>query len=283
MDKTFFLGLGGQKCGSTWIRAYLARQPGSDFGRLGEYQRWEHRLGGVFARYAIPDPSAGQRLRARLKMALGAPEPAAHLRWRLQADPQTYFYYFAKLCSAPGTVRTGDVTPSYAALPAETLREIRNGFEARGFKVKLIFSMRDPVARLSSHLKMDMDKGRIPPSDRAEALRAFYATAEAEGRSRYDLTLKAIAEAFAPEDCHICLFEELFTPAGTEALARFAGVPADLEAGQTKVNARGSSTDVPEDLQAAIARHYAPAYAAAADILPQSARLWPSARFLTTA
>lgn len=283
MKKTFFLGLGGQKCGSTWIRAYLARQPGSDFGRLGEYQAWEHHLGGVFARYAVPGPSTAQRLRARLKMAIGAPEPAAHLRWRLQANPEAYFDYFDGLCSRSGIVRTGDVTPSYAALPAATLGTIREGLEARGFNVKLIFSMRDPVARLASHLKMDMDKGRVPPSDRVEALGAFYATSEAEGRSRYDLTLAAIAQAFAPEDCHICLFEDLFTPAGTEALARFAGVPFDPHAGQTKVNARGSSTALPEDLQAAIAQHYAPAYAAAAKILPQSTNLWPSARYLTTA
>lgn len=124
MTATFFLGLGGQKCGSTWIQNYLARQPGSDFGRLGEYQVWEHHLGGVFARYAVPSPRASERMRAALKRQFGAAEPAAHLRWRLQSNPDAYGQYFAGLLKRPGIVRSGDITPSYAALPAPRLAKI---------------------------------------------------------------------------------------------------------------------------------------------------------------
>lgn len=283
MTKTFFLGLGGQKCGSSWIQAYLARQPGSDFGRLGEYQAWEHRLGGVFARYARPAPNAAERLRARAKALVGAPEPADHLRWRLQSDPEAYFDYFDRLCQAPGILRTGDITPSYAALTADHLYALRDGILSRGFDLRVIFCMRDPVARLVSHLRMDSDKGRIVPSGSdAQDLRGFYAGLEAQARSRYDQTLANIAAVFPEGQTHICLFEELFTPQGIGALARFAGVAEEPEAGNRKVNARDSASDIPEDLAAEIAQFYAPAYHAAHARLPQVAGLWPSARHVLT-
>lgn len=279
MTKTFFLGLGGQKCGSSWIQAYLARQKGSDFGRLGEYQIWEHEVGGVFARYRAPEPPRLQKIRALTKRALGAPEPVAHLRWRLQADPQTYFQYFARILSRPGIQRTGDITPSYAALPAGTLTRIRDGMASHA-QVKAIFSMRDPVDRIRSHMRMEMAKGRFAQSpDNDASLRAFYASAEAAARTRYDLTLDALDQVFAPEDTHLSLFETLFTATGTADLAHFAEVAVDPQAGAHAVNARDKGGAVPEDLAAEIARHYAPVYRAVSRRLPQIEEVWPSARF----
>lgn len=283
MTKTVFLGLGGQKCGSTWIQAYLARQPGSDFGRLGEYQAWEHRLGGVFARYRAPEPSLLAKLRARSKVALGAPEPAGHLRWRLQQDESAYFDYFAGLLDRPGILRSGDITPSYAALPATLLTQIREGFEARGITVKALFSMRDPVDRIRSHMRMEMDKGRLPPdTDNDAPLAAFYASPEAEARTRYDATLDALEMVFAPQDRHVTTFETLFTAHGIADLSRFADVPVDPQAGMRAVNARAKGSNISEALEAEIARHYAPVYHAVARRLPHIAEVWPSARFVLT-
>ena len=277
---TFFLGLGGQKCGSTWIRDYLARQPGSDFGRLGEYQVWEPDLGGVFNRYRVPTPSQFDQLRARLKRALGAAEPANHLRWRLQSDRGAYFDYFASLLDRPGILRSGDITPSYAALPEHALRRIAHGMAAKGIDTRALFSMRDPVARLASHLRMDMAKGRLPRAPISESLAQSHDTPEPRARSRYDETIAALDAVFAPEALHLTLFEELFTPDGITRLAAFADVEADLGAGGTAVNARGAQDPIPEALEARIAAYYAPVYTAVIDRLPQAAWLWPSARHL---
>ncbi len=283
MTPTFYLGLGGQKCGSTWIQAYLARQSGSDFGRLGEYQVWEHTLGGVFARYKVAPPSTVERLRAKAKTSVGASEPAQHLRWRLQSDPEAYFDYFAGLLDRQGIVRTGDISPSYAALPPKTLARIKQGFEQRGIAVKALFSMRDPVDRIRSHMRMEMAKDRLPSSeDNTEPLRAFYAGAEAEARTRYDRTMTAIAQVFAPQDSHLCLFEELFTPKGIAALAKFAEVPVDADAGGQAVNARAKGSGLSKDLVAEIATHYRPVYEAVALRFPQIATLWPSAKYALT-
>lgn len=280
-DKTFFLGLGGQKCGSSWMQAYLARQPGSDFGRLGEYQIWESDLGSVFARYKVAEPGRLELTRAEAKRRLGLPIPAHVLRWRMQTDRSEYFRYFARLLGKQGIRSTGDVTPSYAALPAPMLAGIRDGFAAKDIHTRAFFSMRDPVARLRSHLNMEIAKGRVPERDEASLLQSFYPTAEAAARSRYDLTLVAMEEVFAPEDRFIALFETLFTPDGTADFADWAGMATERDAGGKAVNARGSGQNsLPEALEAEIARHYAPVYDAVYARLPQIATLWPSARHL---
>ncbi len=282
MTKTFFLGLGGQKCGSSWMQVYLARQAGSDFGRLGEYQVWEADLGGPFARYRVAKPSSATLARAEVKRRLGLAIPRDVLRWRMQTNRDEYFAYFARLLAKRGITRTGDITPSYAALPVPMLEGIQDGFAARGIAVKALFSMRDPVARLRSHLRMDQQKGYIESSgDPAADLHGFYAGPEAAARMRYDMTLDALEQVFAPKNRYICLFEELFTPHGIATFADFCEVPAEPEAGATQVNARsGGNTDLPEDLTAEIAKHYAPVYHAVAARLPQIATLWPSARYV---
>lgn len=279
-DKTFFLGLGGQKCGSSWIQAYLNRQAGADFGRLGEYQIWEADLGSVFARYRVPEPSAWQKLRAEAKRKAGASEPAAYLRWRMQTNRDRYFEYFRALLARPGICMTGDITPSYAALPTPLLEKIKEGFEGSDISVKTLFSMRDPVARIRSHYRMDLDKGNAAEGADFEAgLRAFYPSAEAAARTRYDMTLDAMEQVFAPDNRFLCLFEELFTADGIAALAAFADVPAEANAGGQKVNARGTAGGISDELTAEIARHYAPVYEAVAQRLPQVAEVWPSARY----
>lgn len=280
MSGTFFLGLGGQKCGSSWYRAYLARAAGSDFGRLGEYQAWEADLGGVFARYRVPTPNPVTRLAARAKVALGRPIPRYVLRWQMQRDRAAYFDYFAGLLDRPGVQRTGDVTPSYAALGADGLARIRDGFADRGIAVKVIFAMRDPVARLRSHLRMDQDKGyRAGTGDEVADLAAFYASPDAEARSRYDATLEALEAVFEPEARHVCLMEEMTTEAGCAALSAFAGIPVDPGARSQMVNTRGQlGTSLPDDLVTAITGHYGAVYAAVARRMPQVAEHWPSAR-----
>ncbi len=284
LDKVFYLGLGGQKCGSSWMQAYLARQSGSDFGRLGEYQIWEADLGSVFFRYRVPKPGFAGAVKGALKRRLGLAMPRDYLRWRMQTDRDEYFDYFAGLLGKPGITRTGDITPSYAALPATMLAGIRDGFEARGIPTRAFFAMRDPVARLRSHMRMDQQKGYIDSSENeAEDMRSFFAGPEAAARMRYDLTLAAMEQSFAPEARYICLFEEMFTPAGVAAFSAFAEVPADPQAGSQQVNARGSgSAPLPEELEQQIALHYRPVYEAVARRLPQITTLWPSARWVLT-
>lgn len=283
MKGTFFLGVGGQKCGSTWYRNYIASQEGSDFGRLGEYQVWEYALGGPFARYRTPEPSGLAKLKGKAKHRLGLSIPRDYLRWRMQTNRHEYFDYFTDILSRPGIKRTGDVSPSYAALPATTLRAIRDGFEAREIRVKVIFAMRDPVARLRSHLKMDQEKGyRSTSGDEVSDLKAFFASEEADARMRYDLTLDALEAVFPPINTHICLFEGMIRPKGVVAISKFAEFAPDPGAGKQRVNSRESGRgSLPDELEAEIVHHYKTVYSAVARRFPQIDQIWPSARHLS--
>jgi hypothetical protein len=282
MKKTFILGLGGQKCGSSWYQSLLARQPDSDFGKLTEYHVWDDKINVQFPnRKKIKIPfSTG--LSNAIKWHLGRPISNQYLRWRLQNNKEEYFNYFEKLLSKPSIFRTGDVTPIYAALSKEVLHEIKNGFDVRHIKTKVIFSMRDPVSRLRSHLYMNQQKGYLKASaDFNQDLKDFYSSPEAEARMRYDDTILAIHAVFKSEDSHLCLFEEMLTPKGVESLSEFAGIEYDATAYHHKLNARESlKIDLSEEIEKEISHHYRKVYDEVYKKFPQILTLWPSAKYL---
>lgn len=45
-----------------------------------------------------------------------------------------------------------DITPSYSMLSAGDFAIVRDGLEAKGFDVKVVFLMRDPLERLWSSI-----------------------------------------------------------------------------------------------------------------------------------
>lgn len=279
-EPTFILGLGGVKCGSSWVRGYLHAAPGADFGRMGEYQVWDAITLDLARRFRIATPAPLARLRGRLAQTLGLPEDVPHLRWRLQSDPSAYFDYFARLLSRPGTRLTGDVSPGYALLSTETLARIRTGFAKRGIRTRAVFIMRDPVARADSQLRMETRKGRVPAD---LDLASFAAQPQPDALGRYDRTLTALDQAFPPEDTHVALFEELFSNKGIAALSRFADIPPRPEAADKKANAGQPGQGIDPATARAVAHHFAPVYAALRPRFPQIDALWPSAALLPRA
>ena len=159
------------------------------------------------------------------------------------------------------------------------LTGIKDGFEARGIAVKCLFSMRDPVSRIRSHLKMEIAKGRISQDSEVDALTSFYAGPEAAARMRYDITLQEMKKAFTNGQCYTTIFEKMFQAEEITKFARWAGVAADPDAGAKRVNARGSGqSPLPASLEETIAKHYRPVYEAAAQAHPEVIDLWRSAR-----
>ena len=130
--KTFLLGAGGQKCGTSWLHDMLTRSPQVDMGFSKEYHIHDARTLPECARFKISPMTRYERL-----MAAGTPPPPGSklaLRAGFMIDPETYYDYFAQRVAAPGIVLTGDFTPSYSGLSIETLTEIRDGIAARGEK-----------------------------------------------------------------------------------------------------------------------------------------------------
>jgi sulfotransferase family protein len=68
---------------------------------------------------------------------------------RIGGEPRSVERY-AGLFALKGDAKTGDITPNYCALPDEVVREIADTLPA----IRVILLVRDPVARLWSHICM---------------------------------------------------------------------------------------------------------------------------------
>lgn len=263
---TFLLGVGCQKGGTSWIYEYLEAHPQADLGPKKEHH--------VFDALFVPDMQPDfQRRIGKLLAYLGGTGPLPDRATLRSAsylfDIESYFEHFHyRLLRDAETRITADLTPDYCALPVEGFRMVRDGFLKRGVPVKVLFILRDPVARCWSHVRMlrrqDAMAGRVPVYPTAEAqLAAQYATEHFQLRTRYDRTLAALGEVFAPSELHVVLYETLFTEPGITSLCEFLGITPVAPRLERRVHAAEPTLPPPDELQDAVARHYAPVYSAA--------------------
>ena len=155
--KTFLLGVGCQKGGTTWLHDYLVEHPECNLGFRKEYH--------VFDTRWLRDPSVekfyfgaidrlvtrASRNRSNFKKEGVAPDKDLQnslLHMSILTDIEKYAEYFSHVhASNEATKLVGDITPSYSGLNSEHFKEIRQLLERHGFHVKVVFLMRDPVER----------------------------------------------------------------------------------------------------------------------------------------
>lgn len=286
--KRFLLGVGCQKGGTTWLHDYLGGSAQVDLGFAKEYHVFDA-LDLDFAADYLRKAHLRAR-RARKNRPRGDPKRASAVLWRrFHSNPEAYFDYFRDLLRRDPEIRlTADITPSYAGLSAERFAFIRQGFEARGIPVRVIFLMRDPVERIWSAVRMNYREHaarrpnaallKTPPE--AVLLRSHTNPPHA-ARTRYDLTIANLERAFAPEEIHYEFYERLFTQ---EAVARICGflgidpVPADFD---RRLNASPRSS-LSEQAMRTVTRSYREVYDTLGDRfgVETLAGLWPSMRLL---
>lgn len=228
----FLLGLGAQKAGTTWLHAYVSRSPGTNFGSIKEYHVWDGLMVPDLAEFDLRRQKVGLRtylhdLRRRVK---GKQRLPLLLRRSMQRDTTRYFEHFARRLAKDGVRLTGDITPSYSALSAETLACIRDGFDRRGITTKAVFLMRDPVERCLSAIRMYRRNGTsiqgvdITRTDQ-QALLDYVATRQAQLRTNYPHTLEAMKAVFPSQDIYVGLYETMFSPAEVARLSSFLNLP----------------------------------------------------------
>lgn len=274
-EKTFLLGLGAQKAGTSWLHAYLSAAPNADMGLTKEYHVWDAIRSPLAAGRRLPLTPATLLRRRRLASAL-------FQRW-----PSLYYRYFARLLGKPGTTLAGDITPSYCFLSAGDLAEIRERFETLGIRLRIIFLMRDPVDRCWSAARMNASRGRgrrlagDALTAAVSLLTARYRNPQTAARTRYEGILDRIAASGVDSrDVYVGLYEELFRPATIDRLSEWLGVPSDPSFGEKKVFAAAGRMSPPDDLAAEVAAFYRETYAAVARRMPRVGALWTGFRWL---
>lgn len=285
MDRTFLLGVGAMKAGTTWLHDYLAAAPECEPGVRKEYH--------VFDSLDLErEPYLLQRVVAKAHASLdvvaeGRPtDPTFLVQAAMIADEQLYFDYFTALFSrSPATRLTMDITPGYALLSADRLASIRAAFEQRGVRPVAALLLRDPVERIWSQVRMQ--KRRRPennPGTAEELVFRRYAEPAYAERTRYEVTLANLDASFA--ETYVGLYEELFDPATAErelsALCTLLGIryrEPDLTA---SFNVSPRTAELPEATVRAVAEHFRAAYESVAARFPDRdlRTIWPSSRFV---
>ncbi len=189
---------------------------------------------------------------------------------------------FTRLLSGaagPGHV-LGDFTPAYALMPEPALVQVAEFNE----DTRAIYLIRDPVARLWSHVRMLAE--RAQPAHLAEAAWGLFAKtirgdegAECKGivdRGDYARIIPKLARAFDPSRLLVMFYEEMMTAPGFARICAFLGIdhrPADFS---RKVHA-GKPLGLTHADRAAAARFLRPQYEFAAQMFPVLPAAWASA------
>ena len=290
--KTFLLGVGCQKGGTTWLHDYLKTSDQVDLGFLKEYH--------VFDALDIPSCRHQlEKIQRRARKLEGKPAASAPNREKIRAragfysNPESYFDYFQGLLEQdPGIHLTADITPSYAGLSEARLRFIKETFERRGIAVKAVFLMRDPVERIWSAIRMNHRKLRTenPQAPRLKKteealLLEVYDKEQQSYRTRYDATIGNLERVFAPEDILYQFYERLFDDAAVRGICAFLGIdfmPPDFG---RRLNASPKSSGLSESAMRKVALHYRDTYEFVARKFDRDALedIWPGMRFVTPA
>ncbi|USR41529.1 sulfotransferase [Ectopseudomonas hydrolytica] len=263
MEKVFLLGVGAQKSGTTWLHSYLSGHPQANMGAAKEYH--------VFDALHVADEGIRRKfLQRRINQLLQGVErlkPIDRLVAGFLGDTQRYYDYFTALLEQDAINVTGDITPSYSALPVSALIEIRDEFARRGIRVRVILLMRDPVERCISAVQHVLRQpgesytGRCHfGGDGETVLRELYASPAFVMRGRYDQTLERLEQVFDPEDIGLFFYETLFKEATTKQVCNFLGLSLMPAKYELRVNASSNEITVGQALRSEVQRFYRPVY-----------------------
>ena len=277
-DKIFLLGVGCQKGGTSWLHDYLSAHPQCNLGFRKEY----HVFDAIFLNKAtdiqihreqrlkrLRNLLSKQQQENRKKPKIDAAEIISELE-RLMAfreNPELYARYFDELhAGSPGVGVVGDITPAYCGLSPEHFRYIRSLLEPRGFTVKALFLMRDPLERVYSSLRMKLYKRWKDGADQDEETvlnRLFwdtYNSPRTQLRTRYEVTVENLERAFDPDDVFFGFYESLFTVETVAGITGFLGIDYRQPEFAKKVNSTPRRTALSQDAVDETRRFYAQTY-----------------------
>jgi len=244
-EPTVLFCVGATKAGTSWLYEHLSTHPDCHFRTIKELHYFQLTAPGQFGAALRRLQGEIDGLKARLTGAAAAQRARIERRladlrdWRrvLQRRETDLDAYRAFLTEGQGDRRlVGDITPAYALLEEDRLALLPQV----AADTRVVYLMRDPVARLWSHVRMIAQ--RVAPAGFAAEARALLARIVAgdlagEGagiaaRGDYAAILPRLARAFDPARLLVLFYEEMLTLSGLARLSEFLGIrplPADLD------------------------------------------------------
>lgn len=208
-----FLGIGAQKCGTTWLWRMLAGHsdvwvpPEKEIHFLEEKR---HSKLTVWQRVLGPTVEATRwrrQLKRQLKQLIRREVPWSMVGWYLKfffARQDTAWY--KQLFRPAGHRVSGEITPNYSALGLE---EVRWAADQLG-DTKIIFVIRNPIERVWSHAQMEH---RVHGRPAVEAVDTLMSKQAFGYLSDYKRTIGFWSSSFGDERFYLGLMEDIvFAP-----------------------------------------------------------------------
>jgi len=237
-------GLGATRAGTSWLSRYLTDHPECHMREIKEAHYFDTLDRGSFdfqirllsnrkaeleARRAGSD---NPRQRARLARNIAA---HAELLAIFEARKPDHDAYLAYLHANAGDARVvGEITPAYALLGADWLRQMRGLAPV----VRFVYILREPVARLWSNIRQTVPSrkgGRDNPQATALAMFDGWLNGketEIDLRCDYRGALERMAAAIPAPERLVLFYESLFSAETLDRLCAFLGIrtlPGDTD------------------------------------------------------
>ncbi|GAA5152667.1 hypothetical protein GCM10023340_33350 [Nocardioides marinquilinus] len=218
----YFVGLGAQKCGTSWLHHQLGLHPQVAVPQPKELHYFDGvhrpRAGPRFGTHFVPSLRASaERVREGGTTRADARRVDAAADW-LDFVMRGDHAYRARLRrhADEHTVVAGEITPSYSTLGDEGFAAIGPALE----QPRAIFLMRDPLARYWSAVKFAVkDRG-----DPAEVFAEHWRLPTVQVRGDYRTTLELIDRHLPADDVLVLFYEDLVGEEGLRRVASFLGV-----------------------------------------------------------
>lgn len=278
-QKTFFLGMGAGKSGSTWIYNYLVSNPDIEPGPLKEMRVLSHPEYGNIIRSALSLPYKKFEGRWWIK------ENAKRITYR--ANWGKYFSAYDKILSA-GAKATGENSPGNMGISREALQKVRQNFNAIGVRVVPIFIMRDPIERLRSSISYASKRSResryklYKKYDQSRLLESV--VADESHYHDYSLeyvdTVEKISSVFPSQDIFFGFYEEIFSEKEMRRLCSILGVRYVRAEFDKKENESDKKIQVSSEAREILLRRYLNVYSELSRIFGRQriGAVWPSSK-----
>lgn len=257
--------VGATKAGTSWFYRALHGHPDCALPAVKEVHYWDTFEAGPRQRQVAAFRSRLEGLRQARAAAEGW--QAANLDRRvaemtallavLKGGREGDLAYYRWMAARIGGRRlTADMTPAYGTLPAAVLRRMA----ALSPRALFVYLVRDPLARLWSHVRMQAERQKQPDEDFAEKAnntlwRILNRGQETHvlARGDYPATVARLRAAVPADRLRVEYCERLYSGEGQREMAEFLGIgyhPAD---GQAKAH-EGPRAVLRADLAAQAAR-----------------------------
>ena len=269
-NKKFILGLGNQKCGTSWLYSYLQQFNNFDEGFWKECRIWD----------AIDIKESKRFKISPFDLKILKIGSVHYKRFRMQNSKSYYFDYFNSLYNDKINI-TADITPSYAGLSVERLKTIKSQFELRKIEVKPIILIRDPLNRIKSAVRSNLDKKNyfegIKPGETnfINALDQYYKSNHCKQYTYYHYTIKNAFDVFDKNKVYVGIYENMFSENKINELSSFLGVGPNYNFAKIYIN-KTQNEVFETEIDDKVKKFYSEVYDYCYKVLPSTFELWNS-------